>query len=341
MTFSNLVFSRLSIKFTSLAGVAIAAALVASPAYAQTSITFGHVGGPTSLFQVSAEHFAERANERLADEADGQYEVVVYHSSQLGNDSELLQKLRLGTVHLALPSTIMSSVSDEFGLFELPYLVRDREHMKRIEEEIFWPTLNPLLEAQGFNVLAIWENGFRHITNNVRPVVEPGDLQGMKLRTPSGVWRIRMFEEYGASPSPMELSEVFMALQTGVMDGQENPLAQIAGQRFQEVQRYLSLTGHVYTPAYITAGAAFNRLPENVQEILVEVARESQDFVYETAAKMDEDLVDVIRQAGTEVNEADKDAFIEASRPIYDLFADEVSGAQELIDQAIALGQGS
>ncbi len=328
-------------KFPSLVGAAFAAALLSSPAYAQTSITFGHVGGPTSLFQVSAEHYAERANERLAEEADGQYEVVVYHSSQLGNDSELLQKLRLGTVHLALPSTIMSSVSDEFGLFELPYLVRDREHMKRIEEEIFWPQLNPLLEAQGFNVLAIWENGFRHITNNVRPVVEPGDLQGMKLRTPSGVWRVRMFEEYGASPSPMELSEVFMALQTGVMDGQENPLAQIAGQRFQEVQSYLSLTGHVYTPAYITAGAAFNRLPENVQEILTEVARETQDYVYETSAQMDEDLVDVIRQAGTQVNDADTDAFIEASRPIYDLFAEEVSGAQEMIDQAIALGQGS
>jgi TRAP-type transport system periplasmic protein len=111
---------------------------------AQTEITFGHVGGPTSLFNVSAEHFAEIANERLPDE----YEVVVYHSSQLGNDSELLQKLRLGTVHLALPSTIMSSVADEFGLFELPYLVRDREHMKRIEEEIFWPTLHPIVERR-------------------------------------------------------------------------------------------------------------------------------------------------------------------------------------------------
>jgi TRAP-type transport system periplasmic protein len=209
------------------AGAAVLAAVFAASAMAQTEITFGHVGGPTSLFNVSAERFAEIANERLPED----YRVVVYHSSQLGNDSELLQKLRLGTVHLALPSTIMSSVADEFGLFELPYLVRDREHMKRIEKEIFWPSLHPIVEQQNYKVLAVWENGFRNITNNVRPIVTPDDLQGIKLRTPSGVWRVRMFEAYGASPSPMELSEVFMALQTGVMDGQENPLTQITGQR--------------------------------------------------------------------------------------------------------------
>jgi TRAP-type C4-dicarboxylate transport system substrate-binding protein len=133
----------------------------------------------------------------------GVAEIEVYHSSQLGNDSELLQKLRLGTVDFALPSTIMSSVADEFGMFELPYLVKDREHMKRIEEQIFWPTLAPIAEQKGYNILAVWENGFRHITNNVRPIVKPEDLKGIKLRTPSGVWRVRMFELYFESPSPM------------------------------------------------------------------------------------------------------------------------------------------
>jgi tripartite ATP-independent transporter DctP family solute receptor len=319
------------------AGAAVLGAIFATGALAQTEITFGHVGGPTSLFNVSAEHFAELANERLPDE----YEVVVYHSSQLGNDTELLQKLRLGTVHFALPSTVMSSVADEFGLFELPYLVRDREHMKRIEEEIFWPSLHPIVEAQGYKVLAVWENGFRNITNNVRPIVTPEDLQGIKLRTPSGVWRVRMFEAYGASPSPMELSEVFMALQTGVMDGQENPLTQITGQRFQEVQKYLSLSGHVYTPAYVTAGAAFERLPEDVQEILTQAAKDTQDFVYETAARMDNELLDVVKEAGTEVNEVDKDAFVAASKSVYDLFAQEVEGAQDLIDKAVALGSAN
>lgn len=321
----------------STAGAAVLGATFATGALAQTEITFGHVGGPASLFQISAEHFAEVANERLGDD----YEVVVYHSSQLGNDQELLQKLKLGTVHFALPSTVMSSVADEFGLFEMPYLVRDRDHMKRIEEEIFWPTLHPLLEDEGYNVLALWENGFRNITNNVRPINTPEDLEGIKLRTPRGVWRVRMFEEYGAEPSPMAYSEVFMALQTGVMDGQENPLAQITGGNFQEVQDYLSLSGHVYTPAYLTAGRAFEQLPEDVQQTLVDAAKETQDFVYEEAARLDEELVDVIREAGTEINEVDKDAFIEASQPIYELFSEEVPGGKELIDKALALGEAS
>ena len=318
-------------------GAAAVASLLAGPALAQTEITLGHVGDPGSLFDESAQHFAELANERLPDG----YEVVVYGSSQLGGDQELLQKLRLGTVHFALPSTVMSSVADEFGVFEMPYLVTDRDHMKRIEEEIFWPTMAPLAEAQGFKLLAVWENGFRHITNSARPIEKPEDLQGLKLRVPQGVWRVRMFELYGAAPSPMALSEVFVALQTGVMDGQENPLAQIASQRFQEVQDYLSMTGHVYTPAYVAAGRAFDQLPEDVQEILTEAARESQDFVYERAAELDRDLVAVIEEAGTTVNEVDKQAFIDASQEVYDAFAEEVEGGRELIDQALALGSPS
>ncbi|MEX0870990.1 MAG: TRAP transporter substrate-binding protein [Aquisalimonadaceae bacterium] len=318
-----------------LFAVALALALLSSPLHAR-EITFGHVGGPGSLFADSAENFAKLANERLPEP----FEVVVFGSSQLGNDQELLQRLRLGTVDFALPSTIMSSVADEFGLFEMPYLVKNRDHMKRIEEEIVWPTLAPIAQQNGYRILAVWENGFRHITNNVKAIERPEDLSGIKLRTPRGVWRVRMFEEYGAEPSPMALSEVFMALQTGVMDGQENPLAQIAGQRFQEVQRHLSLTGHVYTPAYIAAGTRFNRLPEEIQEILVQAAKDNQEYVYARAEELDRDLIDVVRDAGTEVNEVDKSAFIEASQPVYRAFAGEVNGAQALIDKALELGEG-
>jgi tripartite ATP-independent transporter DctP family solute receptor len=319
-----------------LATLAIAVASVSLQAQAR-EITLGHVGGPDSLFTDSANYFTDLVNERLPEP----YEVVSFGSSQLGTDSELLQRMRLGTIDLALPSTIMSSVADEFGLFELPYLIEDREHMKRVEEEVFWPHLAPLAEENGYRILAVWENGFRHITNNQRPINVPEDLRGIKLRVPQGVWRVRMFEEYGAEPSPMSLSEVFMALQTGVMDGQENPLAQITGQRFQEVQDYLSLTGHVYTPAYLTAGRRFNNLPEEIQEIIIDAAQETQAYVYEHAAQLDQDLIAVIEAAGTEVNEVDTSTFIEASSPIYEAFANEVPGSQQLIDQVLALGNDS
>ena len=219
-----------------------ALALCGTAAAAQPlELKLGHVGSPGSLFDLSAQEFAKRVQQKLG----GKVVVQLYGSSQLGDDTEMMQKVKLGTLDLTLPSTVMSSVVPAFGLFEMPYLVNDREHMKRIEKEIVWPALAPLSEKAGYQMVAVWENGFRQITNNAHPIKTPDDLKGIKLRVPKGKWRIKMFQAYGASPSAMGLSEVFVALQTGVMDGEENPLTQIYTSKFQEVQKYLSMTDHV------------------------------------------------------------------------------------------------
>jgi len=316
-----------------LLGAALGA--IAGPASAETiELKFGHVGAPGSLFAVSAEEFAKRANAKLGDKA----KVVVFGSSQLGKDKELMQKLKLGTVDFALPSTVMSSVVDVFGLFEMPYLIKDRAHMMRVEKEIVWPKLVPAVEAKGYKVIAVWENGFRQITNNKHPIVKPADLQGIKLRTPKGEWRLKMFKAYGANPTPMALSEVFAALQTGTIDGQENPYAQIYASKFQEVQKYLSVTNHVYTPAYVTVGSErWSKLPADVRKILEDTARETQGFVYETAARLDKELLGKIKDAGVAVNEADQAAFAAASKGIYDEFSSTVPGGKELVEKAQAL----
>jgi tripartite ATP-independent transporter DctP family solute receptor len=322
-------------KLRNVLAAALAAAF-AVPALAQTEVKFGHVGEPGSLFAASADEFAKRANAKLGAKA----KVVVFGSSQLGGDKELLQKLKLGTVDMALPSTVMSSEADLFGVFEMPYLVKDREHMKRIEKDVFWKTLAPAAEAKGLKVIAVWENGYRHITNSKRAINTPADLQGIKLRVPEGKWRVKMFQTYGANPSPMKFSEVFTALQTGVMDGQENPFTQIYSAKFQEVQKFLSLTGHVYTPAYATVGVKkWASLPADVRKILEDTAKETQAYVYDKAAKDDEDLLGKIKAAGVQVNTPNKNAFIAASKPVYEDFAKEVKGAKEVIDRAIALGK--
>ena len=311
-------------------------AVLSQPALAQLELKFGHVGEPGSLFDVSATEFAKRANAKLA----GKATIVVYGSSQLGGDKEMLQKLKLGTLDLALPSTVMSSEADLFGLFEMPYLVKDRGHMQKIEKAIFWSKLEPAAEVKGLKILAVWENGYRHITNSKHPIVTPEDLKGIKLRIPEGKWRLRMFQAYGSNPSPMKLSEVFTALSTGVMDGQENPLTQIWSQKFQEVQKYLSLTGHVYTPAFVAVGAKrWASLPADVRKIIEDTAKETQAFVYERAKKDDDELVGKFTAAGVKVNQVDKDAFIAASKGIYDEFGSEVPGSTALIEQAIALGK--
>jgi len=321
---------------TRLAVIAAIAFAFCSSAWAQTELKFGHVGEPGSLFASSAEEFAKRANAKLG----GKAKVVVYGSSQLGGDKELLQKLKLGTVDFALPSTVMSSESDVFGVFEMPYLVKDRKHMARIEKELFWSKLEPAAEKKGLKLIAVWENGYRHITNSKRPINTPADLQGIKLRVPEGKWRVKMFQAYGANPSPMKFSEVFTALQTGVMDGQENPFTQIYSAKFQEVQKYLSLTGHVYTPAYVAVGAKkWASLPADVRSTLEATAKETQAFVYSTAEAAEGDLLGKLKAAGMLVNTPDKDSFIAASKPVYEEFAKEVPASKEVIDRAIALGK--
>lgn len=324
-------------RLKSLLPLVCGLSLIATSATAQTEIKFGHVGAPGSLFAQSADEFAKRANAKLGDKA----KVVVYGSSQLGSDGELLKKLKLGTVDLALPSTVMTSVADEFGVFEMPYLVQNRAHAARIRDQIIKPTLAPIAAKQGYNILAVWENGFRHITNSKKPIVKPEDLQGIKLRVPGGVWRVKMFQAYGATPSPMEFKEVFVALQTGVMDGQENPFAQIFPARFHEVQKYLSLTGHVYTPAYVTAGASWDRFPADVRKILEDTLKETEPVILTLAEKLDDELLAKMKQTGINVNEADKAAFVAASKAIYTEFAKTVPAGQALIDKALSLSKGS
>lgn len=329
--------SRARIRAVAAAALLGAGALLGvTPALAQIEIKLGHVGEPGSLFQLSADEFAKRANAKLGSKA----KVVVYGSSQLGGDKEMLQKLKLGTLDMALPSTVMSSEVDLLGMFEMPYIVKDRAHMGRIEKDVFWPGIAPAIEKKGLKVLAVWENGVRHITNNKRPIKTPEDLKGIKLRVPEGKWRVKMFQDYGANPSPMKFSELFTALQTGVMDGQENPFTQIYSAKLHEVQKYLSLSGHVYTPAYLTVGTRkYGSLPEDVRKVLEDTAKETQAYVYAEAEKAETDLLTKLKQAGIQVNEVDKNAFIAASKDIYEEFGKEVNGAKALIDKSVALGK--
>jgi tripartite ATP-independent transporter DctP family solute receptor len=323
-------------KETKIAVLVLLALGLSGNAAAQMELKLGHVGEPGSLIGAAADEFARRANAKLG----GKAKVVVYGSSQLGGDKEMMQKLKLGTIDMVEPSTIMSSEADIFGVFEMPYLVKSRDHMKRIERELFWSKIEPEAQKKGVKVLAVWENGFRHITNNKHPINTPADLSGIKLRVPEGKWRVKMFQAYGANPSPMKFSEVFTALQTGVMDGQENPFAQIASAKFYEVQKYLSLTGHVYTPSYLVVGTKkWPSYPAGVRKILEDTAKETQAYVYEKAAKDDEDLLVKMKAAGIQINNANKDAFIAASKPVYEEFAKEVPGAKAVIDRAIALGK--
>ena len=316
-------------KKLSIAIALFALTLAPLAAFAQAvTIRLGHVGFPGSLFAITTDEFAKRANAALA----GKVDIKVFHSSQLGSDEQMMRGIKVGAPEMVAPSTVMSTVDAKFGVFEMPYLIVNRAHMKKagdnkqIQTQLFGD-----LPAKGMRILGVWENGFRHITNNVRPIVKPDDLKGIKLRVPGGVWRVKMFKAYGGNPSPMPLAEVYSALQSGVMDGQENPFPQIASAKFHEVQKFLSLSGHVYTPAYLVVGEdVWKRLPQDVQATLSKIAWEMGDFARSEGERLDKELMGKLAPP-MKANEVDKDAFIKASATVYEDFGKEVSGGTELV----------
>jgi len=316
---------------------AASAVLLPSTVSAQgKEIIFAISATTGSLQQQTAAEYTRRVNEKLA----GKATVKLFDNSQLGKDKDLLQKIKLGSVHLSMPSSIMSSISDEFALFDMPFLVKDRAHVGAIVDQVFWPKIAPKAETKGYRILGVWENGVRNITNSKQAINTPADLAGLKIRTPKSKWRVRMFETWGANPTPMAFSEVFVALQTGVMDGQENPNTNIWSAKFQEVQQHLSVTGHVYSPSYLTTGkTVFASLDPAVQTVLADTALEMQAWAREKGAASDAELQAKLEAAGMKVNVADRQAFVTASTPIYAEFAKEVPDGQALIDTAMSLSQ--
>lgn len=252
---------------TTLLAAGITLACASTAAYAE-KLVFGVSASQGSLQYRTAEKFAEVANEKF-EQAGLDYNIAFFGDAQLGKDKELMQKLKLGTVAFTQPSSTMPTVSPSFALWDMPFLVKDRAHLQQIEQEIFWPRIAPTVENKGYKVISLWENGFRQMTSNAHPITTPADLGGVKMRTPNSTWRVSMFREWGGNPTPMAFSEVFVALQTGVIDGQENPLTNIYAAKLQEVQQYLSLTNHVYTPSYLVAGKrTWDKLPEEVRTLI-------------------------------------------------------------------------
>jgi TRAP-type transport system periplasmic protein len=319
-----------------VAALVLTTTAFAAPVQAEEEVIFG-ISAPTgSLQQQTAAEFTRLANKRLA----GKATVKLFDSGQLGDDKELMQKLKLGTVHIALPSSIMSSVADEFAIFDMPFLVKDRAHLTRIENDLFWSEIAPVVHGKGYQILGLWENGIRHITNNVRPITTPADLSGLKIRTPKSKWRVTMFSEWGANPTPMAFSEVFVGLQTGVIDGQENPYTNIWSAKLSEVQKYLSVTGHVYSPAYPTMGkGVYDKMDPEIRGVLEQTARDAAVWARFTGANDDTEIQSKLVAGGMAVNVADRAAFVAASKPIYDAFAAEVPTGQALLDAALSLAQ--
>ncbi|MFW5795839.1 MAG: TRAP transporter substrate-binding protein [Alkalispirochaeta sp.] len=272
----------------------------------------------------SLEYFKEMVEEN----SDGRITVELYHSSQLGDDREMMEALQLGTQEMTCPSTApIAPFIDGFKVFDLPFIFPNEGAADYVlDSEIGQQLLDELSEI-GIKGLVYWENGFRQLTNDVRPVRTPEDVEGLKVRTMENPLHLAAWETMGANPTPMAFGELFSALQQDVVDGQENPWGTIYLQNFPEVQQYTTDTGHVYSPFVLMIAQEFwDNLPEDLQDVVMDAAIESRDHNRELNRELNaeylEELKDVMEV--TILTNEEKMAFQEATAPVYDEYAEEI-----------------
>lgn len=305
-------------KLLCAAGLVLLGASMAMAA--PVTLKLGHIAEPDNVYGQGADHFAKLVKDR----SNGEIDIKVFPSSQLGNQRDLVEGLGLGTVDMTLTGTaVMGNFVPEMAVFDLPFIFRDVEHAYKALDTVGMD-LAKKGEAQGMITLAMWENGVRHMTNNKRPIKTPEDMKGLKMRVMEQPVYIEMMKDLGASPTPMAMSELYTALQKGVIDGQENPLGHIATKRFNEVQKHLSLTGHTYAPEpLLISKMAWNKLTPEQQEILRQAAIDTRDWERQLCRDMEGKYLKQIKDAGTtEVIEViDKEPFAKATRPVWDMYA--------------------
>ena len=204
---------------------------------------------------------------------------------------------------------------------DLPFLFRDREHAYKVLDGPIGEGLLDAFSVKQIKGLAFWENGFRQITNNVRPIDKPEDLKGIKIRTMENKIHLAAFRAFGASPTPMAWSEVYTALQQGTIDGQENPIAIVYTSKLAEVQKYLALTGHFYSPALLLMSMkAYNSLPEDIRKIILDTALECATFERNLLRDDEAKQLEELKAKGMQVTTPNKKPFQDAAAPVFKEF---------------------
>lgn len=289
--------------------------LVAGAASAQTTMRIS-ISSPQNSHQgVAIDTFAKEVEKRT----NGRYKIKTFYASSLGAEREAVEAVQLGSQELTWTSSgPIPNFVPEVKILDVPFLFRDYPHARGVLDGPIGQEMLQKFDARGFKALAWAENGFRHMTNNKHPINKPEDMKGLKMRTVENPVHIQAYKAFGMNPTPMAFSEVFTALQQGTVDGQENPLSVITASKFDQVQKYLSLTGHVYSPGmYLMNKAAFEKLSDADKKAFIEAAKEG---VKANRARIDADeknAVADLRAKGMQIVEkVDKSAFQAALIPV-------------------------
>ena len=323
---------RTSRPWFGLGAIAAAGWLAAAPAGLAADLTL-RISGENPMSGLDLQ-MAQRFADNLEAELGDAFEYELFHTQALGNEVVHLQMIRTGQIDVYPMGSDAVQLDSKWAVFDMPFVFKDRATVSELLDGEVGETLRESMrEAAGLEVLAFGEIGFRQITNNIRPIVTPADLEGIRIRVPGSETRVLMFETYGATPVTMNLGELYLALQQGTVDAQENPLAGTINRSFHEVQTYFSLSNHVYTPVTLVMNKAkYDSLSDEQKDAVKGAALEAAQYTRDLGAKYDEELLAQLHDEGrNEVNEIDLATFQEASEPIYAAIA-ELAG-EDLVNQ--------
>ncbi len=289
----------------------------------------GHCHPTSSQFHAGSLKFAEL----VAAKTKGEVKIGVYPNNQIGDEPELVQGMKMGTVDMGLvASGNVAKYNPDFYLFDLPYLFRSYEHVDTCLNGDIGKALAARTAENGIQIMSYWESGFRHFLNNKRPIKSPGDMKGLKMRTPDWPALIAATTQLGGSPVPMPFGELYMACQQGVVDGQEGPVFAIKSAKMYEVQKYMVLDGHTYTAMVLGVNPKkFARLSPENQRLVLEAAVEAGAYQRKLIRDQVENELKFLETEGKmEIYRTpDKQEWIDATKPVYETLKDRFN--QDLI----------
>ena len=297
--------------------VTVAAGAEAADWSQKYTLTVGVDKSPSHSFCLGL----NKMNEILTETTQGAIQLDIYTDSVLGSESEMTESLIMGSLNMTV-NGMLGSYEPLFNMLDCPYLFTSREQIRAFHDSDSFQTLCASLEAnKNIKVLSYFEGGFRQVTNNVKPINTVADLAGMKIRTPKMEAMIQTFTALKCVVTPMSSNELYSALQQGVVDGQENPIANIYSNKFYEVQKYVSLTNHQYNSGYVYINKTlFDSMPQHYQAALLDAARQASLWQVQYCADSEADTLQKLKDAGMIVNEVDMSEFKAATASVYDYF---------------------
>ena len=311
-----------------LAGLVAAAPAINAQEIHERTIRFGHLNNPDHPISAGVKKFAEL----MAAKSGGKHTVREFPSNQLGNEMQQQSALQGGTQEMTAPApTSLAGIVKEFGLLDLPFIVANSQQADALTDGPLGKMLFAKLPDKGLVGLAFWDLGFRNVTNSKRPITKPEDLEGIKLRVIPNPVFLETFKTFKANPVPMPFSDLYSALDTRAVDGQENPFAVILSNKFFEVQKFLSTTNHVYTANTILISKKFwDRLSPVEQKLVQDAALEARDYQRKISRDAAQKAIGELRAKGMQVNEvppAELGRMRQMVRPVHDKFMAEYDPA--------------